>query len=94
MSKHKDIPDELRAVVADAIKQLSPRDASAWSHEYRGNRVNFSGLGPNFSVRDKDGYFTISYEYAPGQHTTRHYDHQETVRFLGKLFRRPAVREG
>jgi hypothetical protein len=93
MSNHEDIPDELRAVVADAIEQLDPRVASAWSHESRGNRVDFSGPGPKFSVRDKDGYFTISYEYAPGQHTTRHYDHEETVRFLGKLFHRPAVRK-
>jgi hypothetical protein len=93
MPNLEDTPDELRAVVADAIEQLDPRVASAWSHEYRGNRVKFSGPGPNFSVRDKAGNFTISCEYAPGQHTTRRYDHKETVRFLGKLFHRPAVRK-
>lgn len=90
-STMKETPDELRAVVAAAMEQLGPAVASTWTCRFEANRARLSGPGPRFSVRDKDGYFTITYEYAPGEQTTRIYDHDETVRFLLKLFRRPAV---
>ena len=93
MGKRVDTPIELQAVVRDAIGLLSPKVAAAWSYDFDGNSVNFRGPGPQFTVRDKDGFFTITYEYSPNKKTTRHYDHETTVRFVLQLFHRPAVGE-
>ena len=90
--KAKAIESEtLQSLLTDALALLSDEEKRQWSHEIDRNRVRFSGPGPEFMVRDKDGYFTITYEYEPDKRTTRHYDHATAVQFLLKLFRRPAV---
>ena len=65
--------------------------ASMWSHKFDRNRAKFQGPGPTFSVRDKGGFFTITYEYEPDKTTTRHYEDETAVRFLLQLFHRPGI---
>ncbi|MEO2036784.1 MAG: hypothetical protein ABGZ35_32315 [Planctomycetaceae bacterium] len=93
MGKRIEIPDDLLAVVTDAMDLLSTKVASAWSYKYDGKRAVFSGPGLRFTVRDKYELFEIVYEYEPEKRTKRLYDHETTVRFLLELFHRPAVRK-
>lgn len=91
MSKRSKVSDILRAIVSDAMGLPGSTVADSWSCTFDRNRVHVSGPGPSFTVRDKEGFFTITYEYAPGKTTTRHYDYETTVRFLRKLLYRPPV---
>ena len=88
MSK-SEIPEALQTLVDTAISLLSPRVAAAWKHDFDRNRVVFKGYGFEFRVRDKGGFFTITYEHMPGEFTTKHYKYEAAIRLLLRLFHRP-----
>lgn len=93
MANRSTIPDKLATLVRDAMGPPRSGIADLWSFEFDGNRVHFSGPGPSFTVRDKEGFFTITYEFAAGRTTTRHYEYGTAVRFLRQLFDRPAIKK-
>ena len=60
MAAKQDTPESLTALVGDALAQLDDK-VTGWTHEVDRNRVHFRGTGPDFAVRDKGGFFTITY---------------------------------
>ena len=82
-------PDSLRKLVDQALSLIVPRVANAWSHTHIGNRVKFEGHGLKFSVKDKNGFFVISYEHLPGKIATKRYRYDLALRLMLQLFHRP-----
>ena len=90
MAAKQDTPESLTALVGDALAQLDDK-VTGWTHEFDRNRVHFRGTGPDFALRDKGGFFTITYKYHADEKTTKHYIHEHAVALMLKLFHRKPV---
>ena len=89
MGNKTQTPETLIRLVEDLIDSVAIDVANKWTVTYVRNRAKFDAPNRSFSIRDRgEGYFTISYGYAPGLTTTRYYDRTNALRLAKELLAR------